>query len=386
MLYRYCGSLGAAASFGRLNPVESWQLRQLILNTASTRLAPHVETPRSMYAQSEKVVVTGGAGFIGSHLVDRLLADTAADVVVVDNFYRGRLTNLAQHADNRRLTIIEGDVRNSGLLDEVFSGAHTVFHLAGQSTVMGAVEDLEYSFTSNVNGTFNVLRAAARESIHRLVFASSREVYGEPIELPVDEGQPLHAINFYGASKVMGEAYCSAFRRAYGLNTVILRLANVYGPRDIGRVIPLWIEQACMGEDLTVYGGKQLVDFVWIGLVVEALMRTSRLDGPTPPINVGAGRGTRILDLATRICAATHSPSAIQVVPARAVEVMQYVACVDRMRELLGLEPPSDPLARLTELVPSASPDGAGRGHNHPSRWGFRAADSDMVTRARIYE
>lgn len=339
-----------------------------------------------MYAQSEKIVVTGGAGFIGSHLVDRLLTSTPADVVVVDNLYRGRLTNLAQHADDRRLTIIDGDVRNSDLIDEVFRGAHTVFHLAGQSTVMGAIEDLEYSFTTNVHGTFNVLRAAARESVHRLVFASSREVYGEPIELPVDEGQPLHAINFYGASKVMGEAYCSAFRRAYGLNTVVLRLANVYGPRDIGRVIPLWIQQARLGEDLTVYGGKQLVDFVWIGLVVDALMRTSRLDGPTPPINVGGGRGTRILDLATRICAATHSPSAIQVVPARAVEVVQYVACVDRMRQLLRLEPPADPLAELTELVAPASPDSVGRKRNHPARREVRVADSDIVTGTRVYE
>jgi UDP-glucose 4-epimerase len=314
-----------------------------------------------MYAQSEKVVVTGGAGFIGSHLVDQLLSRTAADVVVIDNFYRGHRSNLAQHADNRRLRIVESDVRNADLVDEIMRGAHTVFHLAAQSSVMGAAEDLEYSFTTNVNGTFNVLRAAARESVPRLVFASSREVYGEPIELPVDEGQPLHALDFYGASKVTGESYCSAFRRAYGLNTIILRLANVYGPRDTGHVIPLWIAQACMGEDLTVYGGKQLMDFVWVGLVVDALMRAARLDGPTPPINIGSGRGTPILDLATRIRAATQSLSPIQVVPARAVEVVQYVACVDRMRQLLGIEPPADPLDKLTELLPTRSRAGARR-------------------------
>jgi UDP-glucose 4-epimerase len=311
-----------------------------------------------MYAQSEKVVVTGGAGFIGSHLVDQLLAETPADIVVIDNFYRGRRSNLAQHAGNRRLTIVESDIRNADSIDELVHGAHTVFHLAAQSTVMGAAEDLEYSFTTNVNGTFNILRAAARESVPRLVFASSREVYGEPIELPVDEGQPLHALDFYGASKVAGESYCTAFRRAYGLNAIVLRLASVYGPRDIERVIPRWIAQACADEDLTVYGGKQLMDFVWVGLVVDALMRASCLDGPTPPINIGSGHGTPILDLATRICAATHSPSSIQIVPARAVEVVQYVACVDRMRQLLRLEPPADPLEKLTELLPTRA-----RGH-----------------------
>jgi UDP-glucose 4-epimerase len=306
-----------------------------------------------MHQRTDKVVVTGGAGFIGSHLVDRLLTETHAEVVVLDNLHRGRLSNLAQHADHARLTIVQGDIRNADLVAETLRGASAVYHLAAQSTVMGAVEDLDYSFSTNVVGTFNVLRAAARESVRRVVFASSREVYGEPIELPVDEGQPLLAINFYGASKVMGEAYCRAFRRAFGLNTVVLRLANVYGPRDFGRVIPLWVRQASAGEDLTVYGGKQVLDFVWVGQVVDALMRTAELEGPTPPINVGSGTGTRIVDLARRIRLMAGSHSQLQLVPARAVEVVQYVARVDRMRQLLRLEPPSDPLAYLPEIVPS---------------------------------
>jgi UDP-glucose 4-epimerase len=127
---------------------------------------------------------------------------------------------------------------------------------------MGGVTDSEYTFTSNMVGTFNVLRAAARYGVTRLVFASSREVYGEPIELPVDEESPLLAINSYGASKIAGEAYCRAFRREFGLQTSILRFANVYGPRDVGRVIPSWVNQALGGHDLQVYGGKQVIDFV----------------------------------------------------------------------------------------------------------------------------
>jgi len=304
-----------------------------------------------MHQRTDKVVVTGGAGFIGSHLVDRLLADTRAEVVVLDNLHRGRLTNLAQHSDSPRLRIVQGDIRNPDVVAETLSEADVVYHLAAQSTVMGAVDDLDYSFSTNVVGTFNVLRAASREAVRRVVFASSREVYGEPIELPVDEGQPLLAINFYGASKVMGEAYCRAFRRAFGLNTVILRLANAYGPRDFGRVIPLWVGQATAGQDLTVYGGKQVLDFIWVGQIVEALMRTSELEGPTPPINIGSGTGTRIVDLARRIRLMAGSHSQIQLVPARAVEVVQYVARVDRMRQLLRLEPTSDPLANLSDLV-----------------------------------
>ena len=189
--------------------------------------------------------------------------------------------------------------------------------------------------------------------VRRVVFASSREVYGEPIELPVDEGQPLLAINFYGASKVVGEAYCRAFRRASGLDTVILRLANAYGPRDYGRVIPLWIDQAAQGQDLHVYGGKQVLDFVWVEQVVQALISAGAADVALPPINVGSGTGTKLMDLARRIRLLSGGRGQIQIVPARPVEVVQYVARVDRMRSLLGIEPPADPLLHLDKLVQS---------------------------------
>jgi UDP-glucose 4-epimerase len=151
----------------------------------------------------------------------------------------------------------------------------------------------------------------------------------------------------------MGEAYCRAFRRANGLNVVILRLANAYGPRDFGRVIPHWVDLAKAGEDLTVYGGKQVVDFIWVGNVIDALMRTADLEGPVPPINIGSGTGTRIVDLARRIRLLSGSHSQIRLVPARAVEVVQFIARIDRMRQLLQLEPPADPLGHLPELVPS---------------------------------
>src|SRR5215467_11264682 len=247
-----------------------------------------------MYQGTEKVVVTGGAGFVGSHLVDRLLADSRAEIVVLDNLTRGRLANLARHQANPRLLLRDGDIRDVATVADVVRGADTVYHVAAQATVMGAVQDLDYSFSTNVVGTFNVLRESAAAGVRRVLFASSREVYGEPIELPVDEGQPLLAINFYGASKVVGEAYCRAFRRASGLDTVILRIANVYGPRDYGRVIPHWVEQAATGADLQIYGGKQVLDFVWIDQVVDAMLAAAASDVVLPPINVGSGTGTKL--------------------------------------------------------------------------------------------
>src|SRR5437016_5783932 len=154
---------------------------------------------------ARKVIVTGGAGFIGSHLVDRLLADGATDVVVLDNFSRGRLENLAHLGNHTRFSLIEGDIRDLSAVSSTFRGADRVYHLAAQSSVIVAAQDLDFTFQTNVIGTFNVLRAAAECAIPRVVFASSCEVYGEPIALPADENSPLLAINSYGASKVAGE-------------------------------------------------------------------------------------------------------------------------------------------------------------------------------------
>lgn len=298
-----------------------------------------------------KIVVTGGAGFIGSHLVDRLLAEGAGDIVGFDNFSRGRLENVAQLRSEPRFELIEGDVQDQSAVSAVMRGASLVYHLAAQSTLMGAVRDVEYTFQSNVRGTLNVLRAAVENDVPRVVFTSSRDVYGEPVELPVEEESPLLAINSYGASKVAAEAYCRAFRREFGLQTVILRLANVYGSRDIGRVIPIWLRQAQAGHQMQIFGGKQVLDFVWVGQVVEALVRAGKVDGPLPPINIGSGTGTRIIDLARRIGRLVEAQPKIHLEPARHMEVTRFIANVERMRRILLLEPLLDPLGNLADLV-----------------------------------
>ena len=304
-----------------------------------------------MRSNCGRILVTGGAGFIGSHLVERLLDDGAEEVTVFDNFYRGNLRNLDPCREDPRLEIIEADIRDAEAVGDAMQGAALVYHLAAQSNVLGSVSDVDYCFSTNVVGTYNVLRAASRHAVRRLIFASSREVYGEPIGLPVDEGDPLLPINAYGASKLAGEAYCRSFRHVFGLQTVVLRLANVYGQRDTGRVIPTWLEQAAAGEPLSVYGGKQLIDFVWVGDAVEALVRAASREEALPPINVASGTGTKIVDLARRISRVTGGHGQLKLLPARPVEVTRFVASVDRMREILGIEPPLDPLAHLSSLV-----------------------------------
>jgi len=298
-----------------------------------------------------KILVTGGAGFIGSHLVDRLVAEQWGDIVILDNLFRGRLVNIAQHRDNPAVRFCQADIRDYAALRGAAEGAGLIFHLAAQSNVMGAVTDVDYSFTTNVVGTYNVLKAARECNVGRVVFTSSREAYGEARYLPVDEGHPLGSKNTYGASKVAGEMYCRVFSGNFGLETAVLRLSNVYGSRDFGRVIPLWLERANRGEDLVVYGGQQVIDFVWIEQVVEALLRASRAPIVGQPVNVGSGQGTPILELAERILKIIPTSSRLDLQPARAVEVARFTAKVDRMRELLGLEPRTDPLFGLSQLA-----------------------------------
>ncbi|MGH7438508.1 MAG: SDR family NAD(P)-dependent oxidoreductase [Polyangiaceae bacterium] len=295
-----------------------------------------------------KVLVTGGAGFIGAHLVARLV-DEGDEVVVFDNLRRGRTERIERILQRGGGRIVVGDVRRFDALAEVMRDCETVFHLAAQSNVMGAVTDPDYSVTTNVLGTFNVLRAAAEASVPRVVFASSREVYGDPRHLPVSEGQPLLAKNAYGASKVAGEAYCRAMARD-GLRVEVVRLANVYGPGDSDRVIPLWLAAAQQARDLVVYGGEQVIDFLWVGKAVDALLFAAR-HGLPGPVNIGCGVGTRILDLADRVLRATRANSKVSRAPQREVEVAKLVADVSQMRSL-GLAPDADPLGHLEEIVP----------------------------------
>ncbi len=304
------------------------------------------------------VLVTGGAGFIGRHLVRRLLATPGVEQVrVLDNLFRPCPAPGSFPGDplvnDLRVVFQKGDIRNPQTCREAVEGAELVFHLAAQSNVLGSVTDLDYSFTSNVAGTVNVLSAARDAgSVRRVVFASSREVYGEPADLPVAETAPLGPKNAYGASKAAAEAYCGSFA-AQGLGVSVVRMANVYGPGDQGRVIPLFCQRALAGEPLLIYGGGQLIDFIPVGLTCEALLRVAQA-APAAPVNIGSGRGTSLPELAARVAACLPQRTVeTRLLPPRGPEVLRFVADVARMRALLGLEPPADPLAELPEVLAS---------------------------------
>ncbi len=298
------------------------------------------------------IVVTGAAGFIGQHLVRYLVRHTSARIVGLDNLRRGRWDGIHDCAPTDRLALIEGDVRDADLLQRALKGADTIFHLAAQSNVIGAALDTDYSFQANVVGTYNVLRAARAAGVRRVIFTSSREVYGEPAVLPVPEDAPLVAKNFYGASKIAGEAYCRVFDSPE-MRVSVVRLANVYGPGDRDRVIPIFFERIAQGRPLVLYGGDQVIDFAPIGLVVEALWRAAETLSPDP-INIGSGQGTALKDLAQRMLALTGSTAGIAIEPARPIEVRRFIAQIDRMKDRLGLTPPGDPLAELDQMQNSS--------------------------------
>jgi UDP-glucose 4-epimerase len=298
-----------------------------------------------------KILVTGGAGFIGSHLVDRLISD-GYDVVVTDNLFRGKLENIKQHIDSGKINFHNTDIRDySGLL-KVMQGCEVVFHLAAQSNVMGAVENIDYSFESNVVGCFNTLKAAKETGVKRFIFSSSREAYGEAQYLPVDEKHPLSSKNTYGASKVAGEKYCEVFQNMCDLEVVIFRLANVYGERDYNRVIPIFHNNAFNKKDIHIYGGKQVIDFISIEIIVEAFMQAinnqEALSGPT---NVGAGKGVTLFDLAGRIMKLTDTDIKVVVDPPRTVEIVKFTANIERFKKIFDVSLPEDPLYYLETMI-----------------------------------
>jgi len=293
------------------------------------------------------VLITGGAGFVGSHLAAEMIRSGTVKVRIIDNLYRGNIEKLSAIGD---IEVKLADICDEDALRAAIRGCDVVFHLAAQSNVIGAAQDSEYSIRTNVLGTYGVLAAARAAGVRRLVFTSSREVYGDPRSIPVCEDAPLLPKNLYGASKCAGEAYCLAMR-IYGLETVILRLANVYGPGDRDRVIPIFVENALTGAPLVLYGGKQVVDFVWIGDVVNALMRAGFGDFIQTPVNIGGGVGITVHELALRVISATGSSSAIRVVTPRDIEVGRFVAEIGTSRRLLAMPARIDPLFRLTDTV-----------------------------------
>jgi len=223
-----------------------------------------------------RVLVTGGAGFIGSNLVPRLL-EKGYSVVVLDNLCSGKLENLDGVKDNPAFRFIRGDIRDPVALSKALDGVDSVVHLAALIDVSASVADPALTHEVNVTGTLNVLHAAVKCGVEKVVFASSTAVYGDVKSLPVSEEAVLRPISPYAASKAACEAYCSAFAGCYGIETVALRFFNVYGPRNenspYSGVITKFLRKALNDEALTVEGdGEQTRDFIYVSDIARALV------------------------------------------------------------------------------------------------------------------
>jgi UDP-glucose 4-epimerase len=291
-----------------------------------------------------KVLVTGGAGFIGSHLVDRLVRE-GFEVVVLDNLSTGSLENIKMHMENPKFQFIRGDVRVRGITRRALRDVNCVFHLAAIASIDLSIRRPDLVNDVNVMGTLNLLEEGRRADVEKFVFTSSCAVYGEPIKLPIDEEHPTRPLSPYGASKLAAEHYCAVYHKVYGLDTVVLRLFNVYGPRQerspYGGVISRFIERLRKGLAPIIFGdGRQTRDFVYVGDVVEALvlaMKSKDCVGLT--INLGSGVEVSIRELADKLI----KIFGLRVRPIfsrpRVGEVSRMCADIKRAKEVLKFEP-----------------------------------------------
>jgi nucleoside-diphosphate-sugar epimerase len=252
------------------------------------------------------VLVTGGAGFIGSHLVDALVA-RGANVRILDDFSTGRRANLVQHGTS--IDVVEGDLRDGSTCRRACAGARWVFHLAAQCSVPGSMRDPATTIGINVGGTTNVLAAAHDAGAARVVYASSSSVYGDTPEPAKREGEEGEVISPYALSKVMGEQLASLFGRSFGLEAIGLRFFNVYGPRQgpdgpYAAVVPRFLAAALAGERMEIHGdGEQSRDFVYVGDAVGALLLAVAAPASAcgRAYNVAGGRRVTLNELATLV-------------------------------------------------------------------------------------
>jgi UDP-glucose 4-epimerase len=292
------------------------------------------------------VLITGGAGFIGSHLAERLLSE-GTRVRVLDNFSTGGLSNLpfaARFCD--QLEVVEGDIRDLATLERLSKGVEVVFHQAAMRSVPRSVDDPLGAHDNNVTGTLYVLEAARRAGVRRVVYASSSSVYGDRPELPKVEDQMPAPISPYAASKAAGEYYGAVWNRLYGVQTVGLRYFNVFGPRqdpasEYAAVIPRFILWALKNQPLEVHGdGTQSRDFTYVDNVVDANLSAARAEGVGGhAFNVGCGERISLLAIIERLEQFLGRSVARRHTPSRAGDVPHTLADISKGARLMHYTP-----------------------------------------------
>lgn len=250
----------------------------------------------------KKILVTGGAGFIGSHLVDRLI-EMHNHVIVYDNFdkyYTGKEDNISPHFGNPNFTLIRGDILDYDMLCKAMKKVKIIFHLAAQVGVRHSFEKPVEANNVNATGTLNVLNAAKKNHLKKIIFASSSSVYGMPRYMPIDEKHPTDPISIYGASKLAAEKYCRIHSDLLGLPTIILRYHTVYGPRQRpDMAIHKWVGRLFADKPPIVYGdGSQTRDFTYVADIVNGTLRAAEIDGIGGEIfNLGSGSRISVNDV-----------------------------------------------------------------------------------------
>ncbi|MEM2362627.1 MAG: GDP-mannose 4,6-dehydratase [Candidatus Nezhaarchaeales archaeon] len=290
-----------------------------------------------------RVLVTGGAGFIGSHLVDRLIQEDL-EVVVLDNLSTGSLDNIRAHMGKRNFQFVRGDIGVRDLVRRVLRDVKYVFHLAAVASIDLSMRRPDLANRVNVAGTISLLEESRRADVKKFLFTSSCAVYGEPVKIPVDEEHPTRPLSPYGVSKLAAEHYCMMYHRVYGLETVVLRLFNVYGPRQerspYGGVISSFINRLKKGLPPIIFGnGAQTRDFINVNDAVEALMLAMKAKGCAGmAFNIGSGTEVSIRELAEKLI----KIFGIKVKPIftrrRASDIIRMCADVKRAKEVLGFE------------------------------------------------
>jgi UDP-glucose 4-epimerase len=312
-----------------------------------------------MDLKGKKLVLIGGAGLIGSHTADCLLAEDAKEILIYDNFVRGRVENLANALKDPRVKIFDvgGDIMQTDILEAALEGADGVFHFAA----LWLLQCHDYpraAFDVNVRGTFNVMEACIKKGVQRLVYSSSASVYGDAVQEPMAEDHPFNNRNFYGATKIASEAMLRAFHHRYGLNYVGLRYMNVYGPRQDYQgayiaVIMKMLDAIDRGAGPTIMGdGSEAFDFVAVedcGLANVCAMRAATNDRF---YNVGTGKRTSLKELAELILDITGCTKAINYAPrSQATLVRNRIGCPKRASAEIGFTARVDLREGLEKLI-----------------------------------
>lgn len=289
-------------------------------------------------------MVTGGAGFIGSHVVDRLVADSF-DVRIIDDLSAGSLDNVRGHLSSGTADFVEGDLRDSEVTNKCVHGVDAVVHLAAATGVPFSLANPRVTFEKNVRATKILLAACVEQNVSRFVFVSSAAVYGVPSYLPVDEKHPTSPLSPYAVSKLMGEHSCEAIQKKSRLTTVILRLFNVYGPRQRadgdGGVVAKWISRVKNSLPLIVFGdGAQTRDFVHVSDVTDAILtvlKDESVDGDV--FNVGSGRSTSLNELAKVVLNFANQDLGIVYQDRREADIPASFADISKASEVFGFKP-----------------------------------------------